>query len=113
MYNEMGGRPSAPVYALKLSIVGDSAYPTGGSAGFSAAVTAAAKAATPSLNITFAPADIFGVEAIDCFGYVPAYDDTNDKLKFYWCAGSGAAMTEVTNATNLSGITFRVAVKFK
>lgn len=109
--NETGGRPSAPVYQLDLSIVLDTSYPTGGYTGFSTMVAAAARAATPPLPDTFAAADVYGIKILDCAGYVPAYDKTNDKLKLYWCAGAGAPMTEVTNATNLSAVTLRLVVE--
>lgn len=111
MNNETGGRPSAPVYQLDLSFALDAAYPTGGTTGFAALVQAAARAATPALNITITKDDIFGLKVLDAGGVVLAYDKAGDKLKAYWCAGSGARMTEVTNATDLSAITARVVVE--
>ena len=38
MVTSAGGRPSAPTYYLDITLVGDGAYPTGGTAGFAALV---------------------------------------------------------------------------
>ena len=41
-------------------------------------------------------------------GYVFEYDYTNSKIKAYWCdydAAADGAMTEVTDTTDLSGVT--------
>ena len=35
-------------------------------------------------------------------GFVPVWDSVNKKMKLFWCAGSGAVLTEITNATNVS-----------
>jgi hypothetical protein len=110
MNTEEGGRPSAPLYMLDLSVVLDGAYPTGGTTGFSLLVAAAARAASPPLADTFAPADVFGIIALDGAGYTLAYNKTTDALKVYQCAGSAAPGAEVPNATNLSGVTVRVVV---
>ena len=111
MNDSTGGRPSAPTYLIDLSFTLDSSYPTGGTAGFAALVQTAARAASPALNVTITKDDIFGIKALDAGGYSLAYDKANDKLKCYWCAGSGAAMTEVTNATDLHTVTARVVVE--
>jgi hypothetical protein len=110
MNSNEGGRPSAPLYLLDLSFALDGSYPTGGTTGFSTLVAAAARAAATPLTDTFAPADVYGVFMLDGGGYVLAYNKTTDALKVYWCGGASAAMTEVTNGTNLSGVTVRVVV---
>ncbi len=80
-----------------VSFTGDSSYPTGGYSGFAAKVrTMSGDGRAP---LAFIPQD--------CAGYHPVYDQANDKLKIFWCAGSGAAMSEVTNATDLSAVTFK------
>jgi hypothetical protein len=106
-----GGRPSAPVYQIDVSFTLDSSYPTGGTPGFTALVIAAARAAATPLTDTFAAADIVGVKVLDGFGYDIKYDKANDKLKVYWCGGSGSPMAEVTNTTNLSSTTVRLIVE--
>jgi hypothetical protein len=106
----LGGRPSAPLYAIDLSIAGDSSYPTGGTASFKAKVVAAAKAADPSLRID--ADNIMGILPLDTKGYQLAYDKANDKLKVYYVdndAVADSAMIEVPNTTDLSAVTFRAS----
>ncbi len=92
-----GQKASAPTPMDLVSFTGDSSYPTGGYSGFAAKVrTMSGDGRAP---LAFIPQD--------CAGYHPVYDQANDKLKIFWCAGSGAAMSEVTNATDLSAVTFK------
>lgn len=94
----------APHALVDLSFAGDSSYPTGGTAGFQAAVRA---------KLSGAAITVLAVMAIDCKGYQVAYDPDNDKLKFYQGDndnGADGPAVEVPNATNLSSVTFRVLV---
>lgn len=98
-----GGKPKAPSFRKKISFPGDDSYPTGGTANFEAAVQSAL-----SLEV-----DLIAILPNDCGGYVPVYDDVNDKLKVYYAdydAVADGALIEVANATNLSGTTFNVVV---
>lgn len=92
--------PKAPSFVDRIQFTGDTAYPTGGTAGFKASL----QKVTKDLRTPFA------VLGQDCGGYVPVYDEANDKLKVFWCAGNGAPMSEVTNATNLGAVTFNIVV---
>jgi hypothetical protein len=108
-----GGRPTAPLYVLDMTMVGDAAYATGGSSGFAAAVQAAAKAATPALNLVVTKANIMGIVPIDLAGYHVNYDKTNDKVIVYYGNNDGGAdgpAVEVAAAADLSSVTFRFSV---
>lgn len=96
-----GYMPSAPLFVDIIDIVGDSAYPTGGSA-----FDAKYKALKHQTRM------ILGVIGIDAKGYTPAYDSATGKLKFYYVNADAAdgPQIEVPNATDLSAITFRVGV---
>lgn len=91
---------SSPLFADDVSLVGDAAYPTGGTTGLAALLQAQTKDGR-------AP---FAVIPGDCGGYFVTYDPSTDKLKVFWCAAAGSPMAEVTNATNLSGVTFKFTV---
>lgn len=94
-------RADGPICADVVSFAGDSSYPTGGSAFLAAFLTAVGRK-----NYS-----ILAVEAQDGKGYVPAYDRATGKLKLYATgASAGAALAEVTNATNLSAVTFVLTV---
>lgn len=106
-----GGRPSAPLYALKFTVVGESSYAAGGTAGFAATIQAAAKVA--GVKLVVSKENIVGLLALDSKGYDLGYDDANDKLIVryydYNASGDGAAI-EVPDATDLSSVTFRLSV---
>ena len=92
---QQGQKASAPTPTDRVSFTGDNNYPTGGYPGFTALLqTMSGDGRTPLAFISQ-----------DCGGY-HAVLTTDDKLKVFWCAGSGAPMTEVTAGTNLSGVTF-------
>src|SRR6185437_15313772 len=76
-----------------VSVVGDTAYPTGGSAGIQKACGHSA---------TYAVVPIVGT------GFDFDYIQASDLLKVYNSGGGGAGTkaTEVANATNLSANTF-------
>lgn len=97
-----GYMPSAPLFHDIIDIVGDSSYPTGGSA-FDAKYTALKKHTRT----------VMAVHAVDCKGYTPAYDSSTGKLKFYYSDNNNASdgpAIEVPNTTDLSGVTFRIDV---
>ena len=95
-----GGKvPSAPLFAERISVLGDSSYPTGGTASFSATVAAAVGRAV----------DIVDVISGDCGDNHVEYDAANDKLKVR-VISTGA---EVANATNQSAVTFNLTVLYK
>lgn len=84
-----------PIFFDLVTFHGDSAYPTGGSAGFTALVrTLFGDQRTP-----------LAVIKQDCGGFGPVYDAVNDKLKVY-----AANNTEVANTTDLSATTFTVLI---
>ncbi len=89
-----------------LSFAGDSAYPTGGTAAFEAYVKA---------KLAVGAIDVVACVGQDCGGYVPCYDKTADKLKVFYSNSDSAdgPLIEVTDTTNLSGVTFHVLVLSK
>jgi hypothetical protein len=90
----------------RISFAGDGAYPAGGTPGFQALVrTALGKGSVTILQ----------VQVEDCGGYVPMYDNANDKLKVYYGDNNNAADGAlVENATaNLSAVTFKLLVTSK
>lgn len=99
--DEVGTQPSAPTFTDRVSFLGDNSYPTGGTATFSALFQAKTKDGRKPIAVI----------AQDCGGYVVAYDETNDKLKVFRGAHTvDNPMSEVPNATDLSGVTFNVIV---
>ena len=89
-----------PVQAIWLSFAGDDAYPTGGTAGIQSSLRT-----TLGRNATIA-----GVSMQLCGGYVPQYDQANDKLLVYEAGADGAPLDEVTATTDLSSTTFNITV---
>lgn len=90
-----GNAASDPFYHEEVTIVGDGAYPTGGSTGLDTAYQA--------LDSAHQGRTIVAVVSIDTFGYAVGWDSVNKKLKVYASAG-----TEQSNAANLSGVTFHL-----
>lgn len=100
--DKAGYQASAPLFVDAVSFAGDSSYPTGGSA-FDAKWVAAKHQTR----------DVLAVLSVDCSGYVPAYDTSTGKLKFYYGDNNNASdgpLIEVPNTTDLSGVTFKVLV---
>ncbi len=96
----VGSQPSSPIFHDVLTFAGDGAYPTGGTLGFGAAVQ----------SFYGDGRQVLAVVGQDCGGYVPVYVPGTDALKVYKSAGSAAPMVEVSNAANLSAVTFNVLV---
>ncbi len=95
------GGQADPVYFDLLSFAGDGAYPTGGTTGIEALVKA----------LVGNTRTILAILPQNCGGYVPVYDEANDKLMVYGTgSGDKAALTEQDNNANLSGTTFKVIV---
>jgi pyrroline-5-carboxylate reductase len=87
---------SAPIFIKEISFAGDNAYPTGGTAAFQAYVRALLKMDVQLIAVL--PCALNGV-------YNATYVTASDKLLI-----SIAANTEVANATDLSGTTFKLKV---
>lgn len=94
--NQNGQAASAPTPTDLVAFTGDASYPTGGYPGVTAALQKMSNDGRTPLAFV----------SQDCGGYFAVYVPSTDKLKVYWCGGSGAAMSEVTNATDLHLITF-------
>lgn len=97
-----GYMSSAPLFLDAINVVGDTSYATGGSA-FSALYKAFKKH----------DRSIIAVLPLDCAGYIPAYNASNGKLKFYTGDndnGADGPGVEVAAAANLSAITFKLLV---
>ena len=93
---EGGESPNGPLWVERCTVVGDNAYPTGGSVGLLAALRAFKK--SNNLNI-------IAVIGQDNSGQRVTYDHANDKLKVYVAAG-----TEQPATTNLSATTYNFVV---
>jgi hypothetical protein len=96
----VGSQPSSPIFHDVLTFTGDTSYPTGGTLGFGAAIKA----------FYGDGRQVLAVVGQDCGGYFVTYEPATDALKVWKCAGSAAPAVEVTNATNLSAVTFNVLV---
>lgn len=97
---------------LLIEFDGDSSYPTGGTADFTAfvnAIIAAAAAAAGDANVR-GPETMTVVAVIpqDCGQYVPNFDIANDKL--FVRDGGHATWDEVANTTDLHTTKFNVLV---
>ena len=94
------------VFMTVLSVAGDSAYVSGGTAGFSAYVAKELAEATPSKKLGV-------VEVISAVGFaagkVAYFDAANDKLVVLDLASSGAEQ----GAGNISASVFMLTVFFK
>lgn len=89
-----------------ITMVGDSAYPTGGTANFEDEVRK---------KLLMGNVELYDVKALDGKGYVLGYDYENDKLKVYradYDAVADGPLVEVPDTTNLSGVTFVISVTF-
>ncbi len=93
---EGGESPNGPLWVERCTLVGDSAYPTGGSVGLLAALRTLKK--SNNLNIIA----VFGQ---DNAGKQIGYDHANDKLKVYAAGG-----TETANSTDLSASTLNLVI---
>lgn len=80
-----------------VSVPGDGAYPTGGTAAFTTSLRAITKDQREVLSIVDQGANAT---------YYPVYDKANDKLKIF----VRATGVEVANAVDLSATTFKLCV---
>jgi len=97
---------SAPIYLDRITLVGDGAYPTGGSVGVAAALQA----------LTKDQRTILAVFNIALNGGYPVIWDADAGKLIVMNSGGGAAKdvpTEIDNASNLSGVTFELLVLSK
>lgn len=96
------GNTSQTLYADKISMVGDGAYPTGGSTGVQTALRALTKDQRTILAVV-------GIGANG--GYLPVWDAANGKLQLFTVGGNaGVVAAELANATDVSGTTFKLLV---
>jgi hypothetical protein len=109
LIDEAGIVPSAPTFKDLIQFAGDGAYPSGGTAGFAALITALTKRGAGAGGGTV---DIIEVAGQDCGGYVVTYEKATDKLKV-WVVGSGAGPLVENTTANLSGVTFNVLVTYQ
>lgn len=105
--SQTGQAPNNPIFHDHITLVGDGAYPTGGSTGLLTKLRSLAGAQGRTIKT---------VLPVDCKGYVPGWDAANAKLKFYRIgaldgnAASAGPLSEVGNAVDLSGVTFELLV---
>lgn len=97
---EAGKSPSDPLMVINATIVGDGAYPTGGTASFSATLSAALPRTV----------EVVGVQGYGIAGgvtYLLQYDAANDKLVVLDGADN---MDEVDDTTSLASVTFKATI---
>lgn len=99
---EAGFSPTDIAGVVNASLVGDSAYATGGTAAFSTFMQT-------KLERGVSVIAVFGIGIGGGAGYHLSYDATNDKLLVH----VGATGLEVANATDLSAVTFNATVFVK
>lgn len=85
--------PSAPLFAQRISLEGDDAYPDGGTPDFQALAQAAMN--IPGANI------LTVTKAGPCGGYEPVYDQANDKLMMFNYPDALGPAVEVTGTPDL------------
>lgn len=76
-------------------------------------VTCDSSYATGGYSLTAADLGLQRIDFVDAGasgGYVPEYNYSTNKLLVRWSGGSGAVLSQVTNATDLSAVTFRLYV---
>lgn len=91
-----------PIFIDTVTLVGDSAYPTGGSTGLQAKLQ----------TLRGDGRVIVFVNVADASGNVLVYNSTNEKLIVYQ-QDAGGALAEPANATDLSGTTFKLVIVSK
>lgn len=98
-----GAAAVGSVFFDRVSFFGDLLYPTGGTALFTASLQAKIGVGR----------NILAVIPQDCGGYLPVFDQTNDKLKVYYVDNNNASdgpLVEVPNTTDLSAVVFNLSV---
>lgn len=88
-----------PIFYDTVTLVGDAAYPTGGSTGLQAKLQ----------TLRGDGRVIITVSVADGAGYVVHYNNANDKLLLYTQDGAGA-LADVADATDLSGVTLKLVI---
>lgn len=97
-----GRSPNAPTFHDRVSVPGDDSYPTGGTVGFSALVSAASGISPRNLTVQ----DAWGYgKTAGALTHFAEYDGSSDTLKVYLLAGA-----EVGNGVDLSSVTFDLSV---
>jgi len=92
--------PLGPTFIDRVSLVGDGAYPTNGSTGLQAALRALRKDQRTIVSV-----HMYDSSAV---ARIVRYDPATDKLKAITYAA--APPVEVTNATDLSGDTYKLEI---
>lgn len=96
-----GAAPNHQVFIQNVTVAADSAYPTGGTVGF-----------TTHIRKYLTKFDTRAVKHVEGWGvlagvlYLAKYDATNDKLLMY-LASTGA---QVSNSTDLSSMTLNLTI---
>lgn len=97
---QIGWSPNNSTPIMNLSITGDAAYATGGSASFKAFVESKIGRGLESIVA------VVGIGIGGGAGYHLSYDTANDKLLVH----AGATGLQVANATDLSAVTFNATI---
>lgn len=84
------GQEGSNVICKLVSMLGDGAYPAGGTADFQQLMR------TFFDNTNQGALTVLAVLPQECAGYIPVYDQANDKLKVYESSADGNALDEVS-----------------
>ena len=105
-----GAQPSAPLFAIRVTFLGDDDYTTNGTVGFQETVRDDIETFMKALvdhNVRGrSNVEIIAVVSDDCGLWEVTYDKDNDLLKA-WVKSTGV---EAANALDMSGTTFNVTL---
>lgn len=98
-----GQKQSVPMFADRISFLGEASYPTGGML-LAAGLTEKLKSGRT----------VLGIIAGDCAGYIPVWIPATGAVKVYESdIDSDQPLKEVDNADNLAAFTFNIVVLSK
>ncbi len=102
MVSNNAAAAQGPIFYDTVTVVGDGAYPTGGSAGLQAKLQ----------TLRGDGRVIITVSVADASGNVVSYNALTDRLLVY-VQDAGGALAEVANATDLSAVSLKLVIVSK
>lgn len=102
MVSNNAAAAQGPIFFDTVTVVGDAAYPTGGSTGLQAKLQTLRGDGRVIIEVTMN----------DGGGYVAQYNPLNDKL-IVFAQDAGGALGEVADTTDLSAVSLKMTIKSK